>query len=108
MNAIRVARRKEAAARGRSLKVIKRAMEEDTADFEDALDNIARAYRCRPLSPRQALLVRWRLAATKVEHDPADFLVDTTSERAQEQLKEMSVYKLRQLIPYTVNKPLRR
>jgi hypothetical protein len=52
------------------------------------------------LSPRQMLLVQWRLTENGIAHDPRCFKVSTESDKEQAQIRGLGDWQKRNLAPY--------
>jgi hypothetical protein len=71
------------------------------ADFSTALTELRDHYRQAAFfSPKQTLLIQWRLAENGTTHDPGCFVVSTRSDKEIGQIRGFDDWRRKKLAPY--------
>lgn len=71
------------------------------ADFSTALSELREQYQLTTFfSPKQTLLVQWRLSENGIAHDPGRFVVSIRSEREVAQMRGLGDWRKRKLALY--------
>jgi hypothetical protein len=82
------------------LAVLDRASRVD-AEFGNALSELRLQYeKAACFSPRQMLLVQWRLAKCGIEHEPSRFAVSLRSDKEIAQIRNLSDWQKKNIAPY--------
>lgn len=71
------------------------------ADFSTVISELTDRYRQAAFfSPRQMLLVQWRLAENGITHDPPRFVVSTRSDKEIGQIRSFDDWRRKKIAPY--------
>ena len=70
-------------------------------EFETVLGELRERYQQAAFfSPRQTLLVQWRLAENGVIHEPSNFVVSTRSDKEIAQIRSFDDWRRKKIAPY--------
>jgi hypothetical protein len=70
-------------------------------EFGSAISEMRERYEAAAcFSPKQMLLVQWRLVKCDIQHEPSSFAVSTRSEKEIAQIRSLSNWQQRKLAPY--------
>lgn len=71
------------------------------AEFATVLTELRTRYeRAACFSPKQMLLIQWRLAENGVTHDPTNFAVSTRSEKEIAQIRSFDDWRKKKIAPF--------
>ena len=71
------------------------------ADFATALTELRERYEHAAFfSPKQTLLIQWRLSESGITHDPSNFAVSTRSEKEIGQMRAFDDWRKKKIAPY--------
>jgi hypothetical protein len=70
-------------------------------EFGSAISEMRERYEAAAcFSPKQMLLVQWRLTKCDIQHEPSSFAVSTRSEKEIAQIRSLSDWQQQKLAPY--------